>query len=434
MNIHDLIESIAKTSSTKEKQAIMERNKENTVLRDAIFYTENPRFNYYIKNSDPTIIAGAPADGRDIEFSDFEIFGQLTTRYFTGNAARDAFMEAIKDMNPGARVIMKRILNRDLRMGAGTTIANKVWKDLIPEYPVMLASKGDKKSMDYLQKVGGPYIVQKKCDGGRVNVCVDANGSVTYRSRNGSTLELFGFFDAQFSGFTDRVFDGELLVRTETGVADRKTGNGLYTKAVRGTLSKEEVSSMCMEIWDVIPTDEFNAGVGTEPYSTRITTLLNVNTFNPALVQVVETKFAKTIDECVQFYDRMRDEGEEGAIIKTANSVWEDRRSKNMVKMKAEETADLLCIGVEEGSGKFKGLIGNLVCSTRCGKLVTGVGTGLVDDDRKKDPSEFIGKIIEVGYNEVISSKGKDTKSLFLPVYKQIRYDKNEANSLEELK
>lgn len=433
MTLFEIIESIAQTSSTKEKQAIIEANKVNDCLKLAFLFAENPRFNFYIKDESPTIVAGANPKGRDIKISDFDFFLSLNERAVTGNDARSAFTEAIKDMAPGARVIMQRILNRDLRCGAGTSISNKVWKNLIPEYPVMLASKGDKKSMDYLEKVGGPYIVQKKCDGGRVNVVVDSLGNVAYHSRNGSTLELFGFFDSQFSRFKNRVFDGELLVRDDTGIVDRKTGNGLYTKAVRGTLSKQEVSKMCMEVWDVIPIQEFNAGIGTIPYEMRLAELLNIP-FNPGIVQVVESARGNTLKECVTFYDKMRDEGEEGAIIKTAKSVWEDRRSKNMVKMKAEETADLLCISVEEGSGKYKGMIGNLVCITSCGKLITGVGTGLKDEDRARDQTDFIGKIIEVGYNEVISSKGKDSKSLFLPVYKQVRYDKNVANSLEELK
>lgn len=430
--IYQIIEEIAKTSSTKEKQAIMERNKDNKVLKAAIYYTENPRLNFYIRNTDSTIVAGK-SDGRDIEYKDFQIFDKLNSRFVTGNAARDAFLEAIHEMEPGARVIMQRILNRDLRIGAGTTIANKVWKNLIPEYPVMLASKGDKKSMDYLEKTGGPFIVQKKCDGGRVNVVVDSLGNVTYRSRNGSTLELYGFFDKQFAGFSDRVFDGELLVRDQNGIVDRKTGNGLYTKAVRGTLSKEEVSQMCIEVWDVIPTNEFESGKGTVPYEERLKELLNMS-FYPRFVVVVESMKVNTLAECVKFYEHMRELGEEGAIIKVANSLWEDKRSKNMVKMKAEETADLICTGVEEGQGKYKGMIGNLICETSDGKLVVGVGTGLVDADRKKHPSEFISKIVEVGYNEVITAKGKTTKSLFLPVYKGIRFDKNVANSIEELK
>jgi hypothetical protein len=42
----------------------------------------------------------------------------------------------------------------------------------------------------------------------------------------------------------------------------------------------------------------------------------------------------------------------------------------------------------------------------------------------------ILGKIAAVKYNEVITSKGKDTKSLFLPVFLEIREDKDTADIL----
>lgn len=432
MNIYEIIQSVANTSSTKEKQAILERNKDNNILRLCFLYAENPRFNFYVKVRPAGFDYGGT---NDISIATFYDLDKLIDRTYTGNAAREFINKIMRDLTPEAQLVLGRIINKDLRCNCGTAIANKVWKNLIPEYPVMLASKGDVKSMDALRKFGGPYIVQKKCDGGRVNVMVDAEGNVTYRSRNGNELELYGFFDVQFSKYKNMVFDGELLVRDEMGVADRKTGNGLYTKAVRGTLPKDEVSKMCMEIWDVIPIEEFNAGIGTRAYTDRLTSLL-IMKFNPALVQVVESKKVNSLEECDTFYQRMRDQGEEGAIIKTASGRWEDKRSKHMVKLKAEETADLLCFAYEKGSGKYANMIGTLLCRTSCGKLVTGVGTGLNDADRARDPDYYLGKVIEVCYNEVIASKDPKvkTKSLFLPVYKQVRFDKDTANSLDELK
>lgn len=434
MSIYEIIESIAAIGSTKEKQAILERNKDNNVLRLCFMYAENPRFNFYVKckPDEFTSVGGT----NDLTLATFYDLDKLIDRTYTGNAAREFINTIMEDLTIEAQLILARIINKDLRCNCGTAIANKVWKNLIPEYPVMLASKGDAKAMDTLRKFGGPYIVQKKCDGGRVNVMVDADGKVTYRSRNGNELNLYGMFDTQFSDYRNSVFDGELLVRDDHGVADRKTGNGLYTKAVRGTLSVKEVASFCMEVWDVIHIEEFNAGVGKVTYEDRLTTLLNYSKFNPTLVQVVESQKVNTLEQCFEFYDRMRSEGEEGAIIKTAKGVWEDKRSKHMVKMKAEETADLLCVGWEPGSGKYANMIGNLIVQTSCGKLVTGVGTGLNDADRAQPPEYYLGKVIELCYNEVIASKNPKvtTKSLFLPVYKQVRFDKNTANSLSELK
>ena len=431
MSLADIIVSIAETSSTNEKQAILERNKTNKYLEKTFLFAENPRYNYYIRYNE-TVTGGSGT--KSIGEKEFQFLLDLNARKITGNDARRAFEVLLQDLTDGDRVILVRILNRDLRCGIGTTVANKVWKDLIPEYPVMLASKGDKKAFDYLEKHGGPYIVQCKCDGGRVNVIIDNDGNVTYHSRNGSTLDLHGFFDKQFQRFKNKVFDGELLARDSSGIVNRQTGNGLYTKAVRGTLPKAEVAQMCMVVWDIIDLDDFNNGISHITYEDRLTYLLNINGFNPSLVSVVESEKISNLDDANTFYDRMRARGEEGAIIKTADSVWEDRRSKNMVKLKASETADLLCIGVESGKGKYANMIGNLICTTSDGLLKVGVGTGLKDEDRAKDPSEFISKIVEVGYNAIIRSKNKSEASLFLPVYKQVRLDKNTANSLDELK
>ena len=49
------------------------------------------------------------------------------------------------------------------------------------------------------------------------------------------------------------------------------------------------------------------------------------------------------------------------------------------------------------------------------------------------EPFELIDKIVEVKYNEVISKKTSDVKSLFLPVFVDVRFDKDIANTLKEL-
>ena len=436
MTIYSIIEDIAATSSLKTKQAILEANKDNEVLKNCFLYAENPRFNFYIKAD--AEMAFDSSGKNDVSLETFKQLDEIINRKVTGNDARLFLMSILLPLNSGARAIVIRIVNRDLRCNAGTSIANKVWKNLIPVYPVMLASKGDKKSFDYLESLVGKdnFIVQTKCDGGRVNVIVDGGGKVTYRSRNGSELNLHGFFDEQFKGFVGFVFDGELLARDlENGIVDRKTGNGLYTKAVRGTLSKAEAGQLCMVVWDIVPSNEFLAGKGTISYRDRLNNLLTcAEKFNPALVSVVESKFVNNLKDVQDFYTVMRDRGEEGAIVKVASSRWEDSRSKNMVKMKAEETCDALVIGVEEGSGKYAGMIGSLICTSSCGQLVFNVGSGFKDEDRTKPADYYMGKIVEVAYNEIITSKNKTTKSLFLPIYKQVRFDKNVANSIEELK
>ena len=125
--------------------------------------------------------------------------------------------------------------------------------------------------------------------------------------------------------------------------------------------------------------------------------------------------------------------GGEGAIVKKLDTMWKDGTSKDMVKIKAVLDADLLCVDVEEGSGKYKGKVGALVLETSCGRLRVKVGTGLNDLDRAKPFDFYIGKVIEIQYNEFIKSKSKTTDSLFLPRFIEVREDKNTATSYVEI-
>jgi ATP-dependent DNA ligase len=430
MNLPEIIQLIASTPSTKEKQAILTKHSGDNLLMLSFVYAYNPRFNYYIKIEPKDV----PLPGTDdISVSTLKSLDVILSREITGNDARIRTRSIMSTLNAPSQVVLSNIINRDLRCGAGTSIANKVWKNLIPEFPVMLASKYDDKGKKYLvSKAKEGFIVSLKLDGGRVAVKVNADGGVSYFSRAGNELNLFGTFDHLFSHTKNTVFDGELIVKSTTGTEARTVSNGLYTKAVRGTLSKEESESFSIVVWDAVPEDKFNVGFDSTPYRER---LKNLNSYMLSDVRatVVECEHVYSLDECESFYERMISRGEEGAIIKTANMPWEDKRSKNMVKMKKSDPMDALCIGYEEGTGKYAGKIGSLICQSSCSGIKFNVGTGLNDSDREKDPAEYIGKIVEVHYNEIISSKDRDTKSLFLPVFKGIRYDLNKANSLAEM-
>jgi ATP-dependent DNA ligase len=119
------------------------------------------------------------------------------------------------------------------------------------------------------------------------------------------------------------------------------------------------------------------------------------------------------------------------------NGIWEDKRSKSQIKFKGELECDLKIVGVEEGTGKYAGMLGAIICESADGVIKTNVGSGFKDSDRQLYNVEFmhelVGKIAAIKYNmRSVDKQGK--QSLFLPIVLEIRDDKTEADSSEMIK
>lgn len=430
--LSDIIDQLRETGSTLEKQAILERNKDFPELKMSFWMTEEPSLNYFMRiDKHQTRLVGDRELSMDILT---DIYNNILQRQLTGNAAKKYVEHILAQLQHKDALILTGIINRDLDCKVGTAIINKVWKKLISEMPCMLAAKMDPKIASSIVPKKNGYIVQLKCDGGRAMAVVSEDGQVQFLSRNGKPLTTHGVFDTQLSRFPGYVFDGELLVASDDGVEDRQTGNGFFTKAVRNTIEYHEAIRFKYVVWDMIPAKDFFAGLSEIPYNKRLSQLVNaVDTFDQSRISVVPGKVISSLDEATVFYNEMLEDGQEGAILKFLDGVFENKRSKFMIKLKEELDVDAECFAVTPHK-KNPNWIGALQCRTRDGKVEFDVGSGLTEADREKDPSEYIGKIIQCKYNAVIQSKGKDKKSLFLPIFQQIRHDKTHANSLEELK
>lgn len=333
------------------------------------------------------------------------------------------------------------MIQKDLKCGASEGTVNAAWPGFIHEYPCMLASAYDQKLVD---KVTFPAYVQLKLDGMRFNAIV-RNGTVEFRTRNGKEIQIadpvFGLpFIAMAQG-QDVVFDGELLVADKDGNhLDRKTGNGILNKAVKGTQSVEEGRMVRATLWDAIPFAAIEAGVDKTHYKARLANLIhNINTLIdvPELSQLISlapTFEIDTIDEARGYFEKFLAEGLEGIILKTQNMIWENKRSKHQIKFKGELECDLEVIDWVEGTGKHVGRMGALVLGSADRVVKVGVGTGFSDADRDTITRESIGRIVAIKYNARITDKKSDVDSLFLPVFIEFRDDKDVADSSKDIK
>lgn len=437
--INQIFETLASDNGRNFKIDYLKQHQDNSQLKKAVFLALDPFTQFFVRKI-PVYTSGETIHSLDYAMGEL---GRLASREYTGNKAIEHLTYILSTVSPSDAKVIERIIEKDLKCGVSESTVNKVWPNLILEYPCMLASAYEDK---LVQKVKWPAFVQLKMDGMRFNAIVK-NGVCEFRSRNGKLIDIPStLITAPFIHMTkfwgcDMVFDGELLVvDVASKPLDRKTGNGILNKAVKGTMSALEALDVRATLWDAIPLKNFEAGKFDEPYHIRIAKLSNALSDMKEksgvgyLAQMVWHQEVSNQQEAQVLFEKFLGEGQEGIILKTRDGIWEDKRAKHQIKFKGEYECDLICTGWEEGTGKNQGRLGALQLESACGKLKVGVGSGLTDADRDNIKQDVVGKIITVKYNAVVDDKTKDTKSLFLPIFLEVREDKGTADTLDNLK
>lgn len=429
--VYEIIEEVAATSSKNKKLEILNYHKNNNVLRRVIKMAYDPFLNFWIKK-----IPEYKAEEIGVRsiHQGLDQLETLASREVTGNAAIERLKHILESQDAANAVIIERIIGKDLRAGFSAGTANKIWPNLVMEYPCMLCSPFEER---LVEKITWPAILQLKMDGLRFNAIVKDN-HVEYRTRNGKLMDLLGALDEPFikmAAGKHWVYDGELLVLDEAGnPLPRQTGNGILVKAQKGTLSQKEANYIAATLWDVIDGDSFTKTSCTTWYNDRFA-ILNSMVQGFYNIRVVESQTVKNLQECLGIVEDYIAQGLEGAILKDATGPWEDKRVRHQIKFKGELDCDLVCVSWEYGTGKNSQRLGALVLESSDGKIRTAVGSGFTDADRDTILSkDVIGKIVTVKYNARISKKDSDTDSLFLPIFKEIRLDKTEADSSSKIK
>jgi len=427
MEINDLLDDLAANPSRLYKTSKLEEHKGNSLLLHIVRLALDPFTQFYIRK-----IPKYEATGNGCLMTAIDSLFALSSREKTGNAGIEHLTQILTSLSPKNAKVIEKIIAKDLKCGVSIATANDVWPGLILEYPCMLASQFEQKLVD---KIKWPAMVQLKMDGMRFNAIVRDN-KVEFKSRNGKTIDLLGNLEQEFiemANGVDTVYDGELLVSYFDGVMDRQTGNGILNKAVKGTISQTEANLVRAVIWDVIPYMYFVDSYCPTSYKDRFAKFKWGIDF-PEKIQLVQSTIVENIDEARAKFEEYYNAGQEGIILKDMNSPWEDKRAKHQIKFKGELECDLKVVGFEEGTGKYVGKLGALVCESNDGIIKVKVGSGFNDKDREtiKEQS-VIGKVVAVKYNARIRSKHED-ESLFLPIFVEIREDKDQADSSGAIK
>jgi DNA ligase-1 len=191
-------------------------------------------------------------------------------------------------------------------------------------------------------------------------------------------------------------------------------------------------------VWDYVPIEnwvkqtDYNVA-----YSIRFTKLISkIKELGLTKIVPINCEVVYSKAEALAVYRKLRQAGEEGAVLKNPDMIWEDATSKDQVKMKVVFEIEVEITGFNPGNGKNEKYFGSIAGKSADGLLTLNAG-GITDDDRKHIHSimdQLIGKIMTVEGNDLTDSEGKDTLSVFLPRFIEIRLDKTIANTMDEIK
>jgi hypothetical protein len=426
--ILQILNELAATSSRLEKEAIIKREKDNELLKRVYFLAYDPFTQFYqrkIPSYKHEHLIGSLNDAMDM-------LSDLSSRIVTGNAAIFHLKTILSGLDADDAQVIERVIGKDLKCGASDSTANKIWPGLVHDYPCMLASGYDEK---LVAKMDWPAMAQLKMDGMRFNAIVK-DGKCEFRSRNGKEINLLGNLEKEFIALAsgkNMVFDGELVVLSEDGMSylDRQTGNGILNKAVKGTITPKDAKQVSATLWDIIPYENFQNGFSNHAYKNRFA-LLEAMHLDSGKIRIVSNQIVANLEEARTLFERYLAEGQEGIILKNPLGSWENKRSRGQIKFKGELECDLKIVGIQEGTGKYVGMVGAYICESEDGILKVDVGSGFKDSQRTIDQS-VIGKVMAVKYNARIKNK-QGEESLFLPIFLEVREDKTKADTSDKIK
>lgn len=132
-------------------------------------------------------------------------------------------------------------------------------------------------------------------------------------------------------------------------------------------------------------------------------------------IKIIEQFQILDIDDIEMFSSSILNKNGEGVMLRDPDSLYEQKRSKSLVKYKKHYDDDAIIVDFELGTGKYKNAIGKFNVHWKNNtEMKFKVGSGMTDDIRfMKNPNTLIGKLIKVKYSSITKS-GKPRFPIFL--------------------
>lgn len=428
VHFKNFVNEINESNGRLYKQSVLNKYKDDVVIQRYLKIAFDPFMVFGISTKKLSKIV--PGSGVAEVQSVFDLFEYLE-KHNTGTdrdiSICQEVLSHVSTWDREAGVILEALICKDLSIGCDASTINKEIPGLIPTFSVQLANKYFDKPQ-YVE--GKTFAVTTKIDGGRI-IALKENGQVSFYTRAGQKYEGLVDLEDEMSRLMpdNTCLDGEitLLVR---GNLSSKEAYKQTMKIVRQTTNPEK-HGIKMLVFDCMTAEEFKNQYCPNDYTVRradAELLFNQIDFQyfellPILYRGSDTsKITELLEEEVA-------NGEEGIMINICDALYEFKRTNSLLKVKKMQTMDLEIIGFEEGTGRLVGTLGAILVRYKDGNVVK-VGSGFSDEIRTliwAEPSDFLGKIVEIQYFEE-TTNADGGKSLRFPIFKDFRPDKTEAD------
>jgi len=410
-----LLQQIAQTTKNKEKIQLIKQGKDN----DAFLYFLNVGFNPFI-NTHLKQLPDYKSATEEKYITDYRAFRDFINYAVNNNRSNDLLEKFYFFISRCGKEhsIYSKLITKSLKIGISVKTINKaLGYEFIPDTTLMKAYDINKLN----ENLSFPLYVEEKLDGVRCVVIKENRGLKAY-TYNGSPLILHFIFD-DIDKLPNGVYDGELLS------TNRQKTSGIVNQVINENYKNE--AELKFNIFDYIKLDDFyNIGNKNKLWE-RKQALSFMKFDDKPYLKLVKYNYMKNINQVWDIFHKVKSNNGEGVMLKDIDSLYERKRSKSWIKVKAVNSITLKVVNVVGGQGKYENKIGKLVCQTEDGLLNLNVGSGLKDEDRNQQFEYFINRYVEVEYTDAYYLNNEIIVDF--PRFKEIRFDKNNADNIDIL-
>lgn len=429
--VKSVLDRIKTTSSKNDKIDILKEFEDNQIIRDTLRFLFNEFIvtGLAIKKIEKEVGVTPGGDINNLAEA-FDYLKYNNTGSDVNIAEIQYFIEQQDEEN---QTFLKQIFTKTYRCGITAKTVNMAFPKDIPEFACQLANSYAK----HADKVKSVFTLSTKLDGHRSIVTVDSLGNAKFFTRKGNPVDGLTEISEDIRHIANEngilgtkiynkgfVFDGEI---TLSEVKDKSKTFQETSKVIR---KDGEKTGLKLNIFDLVPLDEFFAGESSLTYQQRRADMdRTVGRETRNNVSLLGSLYTGTdLSQIVTVLDDALSNDEEGIMI-NLDTTYKTKRNSGILKVKEFTSDDLLVTGIYEGSkgSKYEGMLGGVYVDYKGTQV--GVGSGFSDEERLEyfeNPDLIVGKIIEVQYFGETENQKNEDKSMRFPVFRMIRDDKDE--------